>query len=295
MRRGTDHPANETSATPLPAHPAAADVPGTANAFVAAWDLTATGEDVVVTGLVIKHGGIGARAQVTAQVLKDADGNRISKSKGTPNSDDETTFTLLSGGLTVAAGTTETIKLIVTTGTSGKHDFSLVAAEVITSNAKSIAGTFPITSETMSFSTTTAGVLTIANDGTPANVKVGEQDATIAKLKLQNGNVEDIELTAITLKETGTASEGSAINNIKLMQGTTEVATGTLNDKYISFQLDTPYLIAKNKTEKFTVTANIIGEAAKTLIIDLDNTIDIESSDMTYGFGGRVAESNTEA
>ena len=275
--------------------PAAADVPGTANAFVAAWDLTATGEDVVVTGLVIKHGGIGARAQVTAQVLKDADGNRISKSKGTPNSDDETTFTLLSGGLTVAAGTTETIKLIVTTGTSGKHDFSLVAAEVITSNAKSIAGTFPITSETMSFSTTTAGVLTIANDGTPANVKVGEQDATIAKLKLQNGNVEDIELTAITLKETGTASEGSAINNIKLMQGTTEVATGTLNDKYISFQLDTPYLIAKNKTEKFTVTANIIGEAAKTLIIDLDNTIDIESTGLTYGFGASVADSFTAA
>lgn len=272
--------------------PDGATLPDAANVTVAAWDFTASSDgDVTLTSLVVNHGGIGARAQVTAQVLKDADGNRVSKSKSSPNSDDETTFTLLSGGLTIAAGTTETIKLIVTTGSVGEHNFSLVSADVVNSNAQSVTGSFPLTSQTMTFSTTAAGVLTMGDDGSPANVRVGEAGVKIAKFKLENANVEDINLTAVTLKETGTASEASAISNIQLMQGTTLVAEGTLSDKYISFQFDTPFLIEKNKTEKFSVVADIIGEAGKTLIIDLNNIIDIEAEGLTYGFGAGVTDS----
>ena len=276
--------------------PASNTLPASANVAVASWDFTASSAgDVTLTSIIVKHGGVGARAQVIAQVLKDGvSGVRLSKSKGSPNSDDETTFNLNGGGLVIPAGTTKTIELIITTGTiAGEHNFSIASAETVNSNAKSVTGSFPSTGNTMTFGVAVAGSLTMANDGTPASVKVGETDVKIAKFKLTNGNTEDINLASVTLKETGTASEASAITNIKLWQGTTVVATGTLADKYISFVLDTPFLIAKNKTEKFSVTADIIGETAKTLVVDLNNTIDIEAEGLTYGFGTGITDSFT--
>jgi len=271
--------------------PAGATLPQKANVEVATWDFTASSAgDVTVTTVVVKHGGIGSRDEVAALVLKDGEGNRISKSKTSINSDDEVTFTMLNGGMKIKSGSTEQVKLIITTKTSGQHNFFIEDAEAVSSNAKSVKGSFPATSKTMEFGTTEAGSLELDEDGTVASVKVGETDATIGKFKLTNGNKEDVLLTAITMKEIGSASEEDAVSNLKLMNGGEVIATGTLNDKYMSFVIEDGVLIKEGKNEKFQITADIIGEAGKQIQIDLDATVDIEGKGKTYKFGAGVTE-----
>lgn len=273
----------------------ATTVPKSANVAVASFDLTAGEEDILVTSLMFVRGGIGANTLLGSAVLKDQDGNRISKAK-TINSDDEVTFTILGGGITIDAGTTQTVTIVLNTGTAtGNHNFALVNADAVMTNAQDVIGDFPVKSNTFEVGSVAAGTLTISSDGNPADVKVGQTDAIIAKFKLESSNTEDISFTGITLKETGTANENNALANIKLLADGVEIAEGTLNDRYISFNLTDPLLFAKSKTKKFKVTADITGEPNKTLIIGLDNQIDIDGVGANYGFGIGVAGTYTSA
>lgn len=260
---------------------------------VAKFDLTANGDSIKVTTIKVMRGGVGAEGTMSL-ILKDSIGNRVSKSK-TPNSDDEITFTLLSGGLNIEAGDTKTVSLFASLGTAtGQHNFSIASAEGVSSNSESVIGSFPVTSNTVEIvSGVTAGNLTMNDDGSPADVKVGEKGVTVAKFKLTNDNVEDILFKGITLKETGTASEASAIENMQLVVDGSTVAEGTFSDRYVAFRLTSPVLLEKGKNKKFTVRGDIIGEPAKTLIFDLEGTVDIEAEGKTYGYGSKVTDSFT--
>lgn len=275
-----------------------ATLPKNAIAAVAAWDFTASSSgDVLLSTLIIEHKGVGSSDEVGYQVLKDGNGNRISKSKGSPNSDNETTFNLLSGGLTIPAGTTTTIQLVIEAGSdagsTGEHYFELENAEVVVSNAQSVTGDFPLASETMTFSTTEAGELIVTHDGSIAAVNIGDVDAIIAKPNFEPSN-EDVTLHSVTFKfddptdGNSEADPEDAIQNLALVYGGAVVATGVLNDDYVNFVLTDPVLIEENDKEKFTVTADIIGEPSRSLRLAIDSAADVVGIGSDYGFGVKV-------
>lgn len=274
------------SVTLSPNTRASATIPTEANVNVAAWDLTASSaDDVKISQIIVSRTGVGNRNEITSLVLKDGEGNRISKAKGGVTSEDNTTFTMLGGGLTIAAGTSKTIVLVVAIDGTGEHRFGIKAETDVKSNAKSISGNFPIYGNTMKVGNAAAGKLTIQEDGNPASVKIGDIGATVAKFKLLNNNVEDIMLNAIILKEIGDADDQQAIENLKLVYAGETIATGVSEDKYVAFKLNTPFKIKKSDTEKFKVTGDIIGEANKKLRYIVEEEVDIDGNGLTYGFG----------
>jgi predicted PilT family ATPase len=75
------------------------------------------------------------------------------------------------------------------------------------------------------------------------------------------------------------------LSNFTLWYDGEEVATvDSTNDKYLTFNLDDAVLIEDGKTEKFVVTANIDGGAAKTIQFYIDKELDVMATASKYGY-----------
>lgn len=272
------------------------NIPASATVAVAAWDFTASDSDVKLTNLVVTHESVGDKDEITGLVLKDENGVRVSKAKTSINSDQEVTFSLLSGGLVIADGETTTIVLHVTTQTvaagppSGIHAFSIVDEDDVSASSEAVDGDFPAEGEEFAISGVDAGSLVMTNDGTTADVKAGETGVPVAKFRLAASN-EDVELTSLTLKETGSAAVADAVSNLVLTHSGETLAEGVLNDNYVTFMLDEPMFIEDGDTEKFKIEADIVGEAGRILNFALDNSLDIEGTGLTYNYGVGVTSS----
>jgi|GEM_PF-1757546 len=276
--------------------PAGDNVPAGANVMVAGWDFEAGSDDVTVTGLTVTHGGVGGTDDVVGLVLKDEDGNRISKVKTSINSDDQTSFSMIGGGFVIPEGETKTIFLMITTDTtvaSGIHNFAIKAETDVSTNGD-VTGDFPAKGENFSFVDVPAGEVAIDDDGAPADVKVGETDAVVGKIKLEASD-EDVEFTSLTLKENGDADFEDAVENVRLQYAGSDIAEGTMNDNYVTFVLDDPMLIEDGKIKKFTIVADIIGEAGSSLEFILDDNIDFVGVGQKYGYGVGVQNGLTTA
>lgn len=257
------------------------------------FNLTASNDgDVTVNGIKFTAAGLGTATNIDAVTVYN-NGAKLGTSKDIDsNNVASISFT---NALVITKGTTVTltVKAKIATGT-GQHALSIKAASDVTTNGTAVSGSFPMSGNVMTGTSVTVGELTIANDGTLADIKLGDKAATLAKFKVTNNNVEDVTFKAIILKKdtTSTAADDD-FENLKLTMDGAEVASATaISGKYVTFTLNTPATILKSQVKRFAVTGDVVDGAGKTLTLALDATSDVTSTGNYYGFQTLIVDSN---
>lgn len=277
--------------------PAGTTLPIASGITVGKINLSAGSKDVVVSALRLWHKGVGARAQV-ASVGLFANGVKVAKSKSI-SSEDSVDLNMIAP-LVISAGTTVTLDVVVSTAAAiapatsavGEHYFQLGASD-ITSNASGVNGSFPVSTPLFKTSDTTAGTLTFSTDGSLADVKLGQVGAILAKFKVATSSVEDITIKSMTFKKDAVStSQDSDFANFKLFLNGSQVSSGTLVNKYVTFPMNTTIL--KNKSDqKFEIRADIIGGASKTIKLVIDSSTDITANGSQYLYGANTSGTGT--
>lgn len=273
----TTLPTGDLEVSLNPASPDGDDLPnGADGVHVLSFDLTAGSTDAALTDLTFERTGFGEDAAKAVYLFTDS--GRVSKSK-TFNSDDEANVTI-SPALVVKAGATVTVKALVDTNSTEYGEFSVVLKTV---NGDSVSG---VVSDKFDVKELDNGatVLNFNAGSVDTSITAGEVQADVAEFDLENdGNVtnSDISVSSITLKEEGTIGE-EYLDNLTLVVAGDEVATASMNGKYVTFNLDTPVVIKDGKTTTFTVQADILGGAGDDIKFVLDADGDIVASASKY-------------
>lgn len=278
--------------------PSTATVPQNSSVSFLKFNLTASNDgDITVNSIKLTAGGLGTATYVDGVTLY-SDGQRVGGNPRDIDSNREAVINF-STPFVIQAGATESIlvKAKVSSGTN-QHSLNINAASDIVTNGAVVSGSFPVSGNTMSVAAVTVGQLTIAADGAPSNPNLGDEGAILAKFKATNNNVEDIYLNAITLRRYSATSgyntsSDDDFEGLKLYHEGTLVATAAkdLVGSYVTFTLDTPLLVKKGGTEKFTMQANIIDGPSKTVNFMLYNTVDVDAMGAYYNQSSLVVDS----
>lgn len=283
--------------------PAGITLPGAVSGVpVFTFDVSAGTDDVTISSIELHRAGTGVDASVTNVAIFD-ENTRVSKAKTFNSSTDTATVSLLAGGLVVKAGETKKLTVVATVGTAAAANGSEFAIEVakagaIASNASQISGTFAVTGNTFKVGSTDGGIITWKQNGKPSDPKLGAVAAEVSKFKLTNeSNDNSMMLNGVTIKQFGgSANVDTDLENFSLwIEGTKVAETAKSSAKYITFKLSTPYEIKSSKTISLVMKADLIDGAGRTLIFNLDNTLDLSATDSKFGYGAKVCYDNADA
>lgn len=257
------------------------------NAEVASFEVTASDEDVLVTSFEVELAS-GDADSITALALYSEEGTRISKVDTSIDSDDIARLTMLNGGYTVAAGTSETFRLMNTFDTvaGGANTSTLYSYSFDSSMIESDAGTVEVendlTTGIFGLLDNNTGAITVDDVDAATDVQVGETDAELFSFEVdETSEDKDVWVTGFTFENTGTANLDEALSDLALYFDGDWVADGTQNGDYISFQMDSDMapLVEAGNTESFEVRAAVIGESTETLIFGIEETLDVRAVD----------------
>lgn len=248
-------------------------------------NLTASNDgDVTVNDITFTRFGAGNYTEFSGGFLF-VDGKAISTEKNV-TSDHLITFNGL--GLTIPAGTTKAVTLKMnakTTGTvSGNHGFKIASASDITTNGATVSGSFPVSGNIMSFSSSaSAGTVTLDGNGDSITRYVGENDVLLGEIDVKVSGDEDVMLYSVRLKQIGTASD-DAVSNLYLTIDSETVASdvSVVND-YAYFELDNPMLLEKSKSYTLDIYGDIASGVNKTVEFIVRNDADIDARGTAFG------------
>ena len=268
-----------------------ATVPGNISGLpVASFDFTAGSEDVTVSALTIKRKGLSDKDTLTALAVFSDEG-RASKSKNdSQENDTEATLALSDGGVVVKAGETRTLIVvadIAATADANGDEFAIELIEVVASST--VEGVDNLLANTMKVGGVDAAQVTVEKGSSVADVKVGEEAVEIFKFDIKGDNDSDVILKSITFKGEGTSDEEDDLANFSLeFDGDVVATTAFANGKYVTFNLEDGITIEEDKTEQFTVLADINAGVNKTIEFKIDKTLDVTAEGVKYGFGASV-------
>lgn len=272
-----------------PLTPSASTIPGAISGLpVAKFDFTAGEEDVNVTSLTLKRNGLSNSATLTALAVFSDEG-RVSKAKNDSQENNTQAYiTLDNGGIVVKAGSTMTLTVVADVAASNTTNGNEFAIELVAVEASSsVEGLDSLVAETMKVGWVDAPSVVIALDWSVADVKVGDEEAELFKFEIQGASDEDISLSQITFKWEGSIDEETELANYVLFANNDQIAEGTVNGKYVSFDANN-FVIAEDKNVGFVVKADIIGGVTETIAFKIDKTLDVTAIGGKYGFGASV-------
>jgi hypothetical protein len=270
------------------ATPNGATLPQGVSVKVASYTFTATDEDVVIQSIDIAKSGLGDD-DIVAKLTLFANGDVISKSKS-QNSDDVFSF-VLSPVVTVKKGESVTIDAVAKIGGSAysNQEFALSLIDFGTNGNESTTN-LPVTANTFRVSGVAGSTVTVQNDGNVSNPNLGDKGVELMKFKLQGDNSNDVEITQVTIVDQKKNADDN-LSNLKLLhKGVVVATTAMANGKYVTFTLATPVKIESGKTEKFSVTADVIAGAGDQVSFDIDQAIYVLGNDLKFGYGIAVTD-----
>lgn len=275
-----------------PETPEGASIPGGVSGLpVAAYDFTAGSEDVTVTSITVKRRGLSDKGTLGGLAAFSEDG-RASKAKDDSQENDTEATLTLTNGFVVKAGETRTLTIVADVNSNGatsavaNDEFAIELMEVVASTTADSEGS--LVGDTFRVGSVDAPSLLFDQDGTVSNPTLGEEGVDIFKFEVKGPNGEDAYLKAITFKADSSNAEDDLINFKLYNEGTEVAATAMMNDKYISFDLGDGLAIAENKTEKFTVTADVVAGAGDVISFYIDKNLDVSAEGTKYGYGASV-------
>ena len=281
-----------------PDTPAGATVPrNSSSVSLVKVNLTAGSADSVVNGLRFKRVGTGAASDFANVYLYDQAGQRITTGLTINSTTHQVEFNNLA--LTVAAGTTVSVYVygdfsVAAGSTGGQHSMELSdAASVIISGTGTVTGSFPVRGNTFTVGTTAAARVDITKGVQPTNPTIGTKDAEISNFRI-TANTNDVEVRQVALYQSGSITN-SDLKNIKLWQGTTQVASsaGVSSKNLLTLVFNPPYVITNGTTKTFKLTADIGGRASRTVTTYVEYTTDVTAIDKVYGSGAAICIADT--
>jgi len=281
--QGTGLTVSLSSATPV-----SATVPSnSARVEFAKFNLTASNDGAItLTGIKLKRVGVGSYSDITGVALYDGDA-RLTNTRTISSDTNKVEFDTLN--YVIPAGTTKTLTVAANIGANktGNHAFSIDVASDITAGGAAISGSFPVTGNIMSLSSTSNGTVAVtAYTSGLSNPSIGDTMVSVAKFGLTTAT-DDGYLKAITLKQDGNI-DTALLSNFKLYQSTTEVPVSySVSGRYVTLTLATPYKLVNGSAKTFFVKADISAstEAGKTIVFFLNNAADVLVTGSAYNFG----------
>ena len=273
-----------------PDTPAAATVPGAVKGLpVAAYDITAGAEDVTVTSLTLKRTGISDKNTLTALAAFTKDG-RVSKGANDSQNNDTEAQLTLTNGLVIKAGSTVTVWIVADVSSAAIASYAEFAIDLVEVTASANVTTQgSLIANTMRVGAVDAATLVIKPGATVSNPKLGQTAADIFRFDVKGAGNTDIILHSITFRaDSSNATDDFA--NLTLWHGTTQVAVvKAMNGKYLTFNFGTAGMtIGQSKTEKFSVTANVVSGAADIIRFYIDKQLDVMATDTKFGYGANI-------
>ncbi len=273
------------------------DIPHSITALpVVTYKFTAD-EDINITALTLEQVGFGDDDAILGAALF-IDGKRVSNVR---NLNINTKRVLnLSKAYTVKKGGSVDIEVRATVGNSwaANQQFAVKLTEV-NSSAKDTVLASNLTSNTFKIVGTEAATLAFDNRSAVIAPKVGVNDADIFEFAMTNSTNQDIKLYTVTLMWSGSEARNfdDYLKNLGLEIDGNVIATAEMEGKYLTFKITNGYLVEKNKTPVFTVKADVVGGASKTVDFTIENVMDVVAIAQTHNTAVKFtkAHSNNSA
>ena len=285
-------------------NPAAATIPdGSLYNPMLKINLTAGSSDVTVDSITVTRGGIIANTNVTGVSIWDEEGNRLGNIVESLTDDGKATIDLGEDEITIPAGQTKAVIVkanISGSAGSGTINFSInSASDISTEEDVTINGSFPIVGNTMGVvdgssslgdvyvdDQSVSGLAWSTISSATGNVEVGDQDKEVFKVKFtQNNSKEAIQLEQLTVYVEGTIEESSDVTNWRLYapDGTLLASADKPVDRFVTFKLDTPYVIDKGLSKTLSVKVDITDGSQHYFRVSIQNDYDILVRGVTTG------------
>ena len=261
------------------------------------FDATASGEDIRFTSLAIDLIYGGTSSYLTGCQVYDGDtalntGSNTKDVSSSHTSGDPMTFTLDSGGFTVAKGTVKTVALKCdissSAGTSDSYKWYMEDAQEgtgLNSGTTITIAAANVTGSGQLMSVAAEGTLLVVKDNSSpsyAMAAAGSADVVLGKLKLSATN-EDITLTKLALELTNASSTNTDFvgQKVTIWDGTTEVGYASFgSDNYATSTLSGTVTIPKDGDKTLTIKGDLskikttyeIGTQGALLKVNYDGT-----------------------
>ncbi|PJA64071.1 MAG: hypothetical protein CO160_00575, partial [Candidatus Portnoybacteria bacterium CG_4_9_14_3_um_filter_43_11] len=235
-------------------------------------NLTATGGDVIVDSLVIERTGLAQDGAISSvDIIDDSTNRAINTTSKTFNSLHQANFT---DDFTISKGTTKSVILAanmasnLTSYSAEAPSLSLVS--VILKGSASVSASLPLTGNSMTNNNTiTIGEATISigaySNASSTAIQVGKEDYTFFSFQVQAGSAEKIQFSQVRVYQEGSASLGTDVINLELLQDGTKIADGVIStSKYVDFSFST-ITIDKGQIAQFQVRADVNDGSARTI------------------------------
>lgn len=257
-------------------------------------NFSAGNSNVVVTGLNLTRSGLSVDQDVNNVYLMDGNtivASNLGISNGVVNFSDPSA----NGLFTVPANGTKKITVAVTMNSSAAGrtvSFGLAGSSAITSNAGSISGSFPITSDayTGTLLTNSGGVqITNSSAGITApgiSVNAGQKNFTVGQFSLLGQN-QTVQVLSIKVTLIGSANT-TDVNNYTLWNGGTQVgqAVPSATGNAVVFDLsNAPLQLTAGQTANLIVRADILGGVNRYFQMSIQRNYDVVARDTTFNMG----------
>jgi hypothetical protein len=276
-----------------PATPNGATVPGGVSLPVASFDFTATTEDVVLDTVTLKRTGLGSNAAISRLSLF-VDGQVVTKARNF-NSDFEAVFASFTSPVVVKAGQTVRVDVYgkvgcaeatpgCTTPVVANQEFAIQLVDFDTNGMEDKAN-LVVTANTFRVGGVNGAEVAVLQDGSVADVSLGEKGAEIAKIQLDNDSDEDVEITQITIKDDNRKADNFANFTLSHKGSTIATVASSSDRRTVTFTLSSPLKITKNQSEDLRVFADVMQGAGDTSNFIIDQETYLQGKGMQYGYG----------
>ncbi|MFA6131755.1 MAG: hypothetical protein WC702_01640 [Patescibacteria group bacterium] len=262
--------------------PASVTIPSSADSVeVATFKVTATEGAATIDQMIFRLGGVGATANISNTYLYEGT-DRLTNARSINSTTREVTFGSLDLDFTDGETKYLTVRIDVaaaaTVASGDTVNFTLVeAADVVTDN--DVSGNFPISGNTMTFSDTVAGTLTVTKNGSITNPTIGQEQATLAKVKFAAAT-EGASLEQVMFDVDNAGDH----DNFTLYDGADLLSEGTVDGKKVTFILTEPLVIEKGGDQTLYVKADVGGESAEVISVAIEESADVMAIGSIYGF-----------
>lgn len=238
-----------------------------------------------VTSVTVERFGLSVDTNVSGVLIVDADGNR--KGNVVTLASNVATIPFDSSPIIVPANGSTTFSVqahMAAAATAGTMGFKVTGVSGTPSG-------LPVTGNLNTLSAT-AGILgaltvdVVSQTTTTVNVDIGQTDYVLTKFRFAAGANEDVKISKLTLFQNGTAADAD-LTNFDLVDpnGNVLATVATVTNKVVTFNLATPYTLAKGTNRDLTVRVDVVSGSSRTGQAILQNDYDVVAMGVSTGLG----------
>lgn len=250
-------------------------------------NFSAGSSDVTIDSFLVQREGAPAvDADFSKINVVKPDGGLLSDSGKTLNSDHQATFT---EDILIPAGTTKTYTLVgdMASGLTSGNVPKLALVSIVAKGTVTVAGLPVVGNAVTTNANVTLGTVTVAEGNVigTINKEVGSVNVNLANVKITVAT-DDFQIGRITLYNSGTVADAD-VSNIKLTYNNNVVATGSLVNKYVNFDLTAcaaDCKILKGNDRTFAVYGDLPNGSGRNVNLDVQYASHVLAKDLTYSY-----------